>query len=238
VKMQPLDPDAQGQIFAEVVLPPDMAARRPMVAIDWKDFCAGHSGSSPLAPLLQGYARGSTSAQVLNQTAAALSWIKFLTSQTIIFSTSDSAHSDTLTGLHYYNVVISTAMHDPYEHLLTIKVQVNGSRYTSVAQSVTLTPGACEHTFRIGVDEALGRFVALVFTQFILALVHDTVRSLRGVTLISAGGTSRRLLLVHSVTLKHGSTQASPASAICQSCFVLILCPLSSYATLTLPSAV
>jgi hypothetical protein len=162
VKMQPLDPDAQGQIFAEVVLPPDMAARRPMVAIDWKDFCASHSGSSPLTPLLQGYARGSTSAQVLNQTAAALSWIKFLTSQTINFSTTDSSHSDTLTGLLYYNVVISTAMHDPYEHLLTIKVQVNGSRYTSVAQAITLTPGACEHTFRIGVDEALGRFVALV----------------------------------------------------------------------------
>ncbi len=32
-------------------------------------------------------------------------------------------------------------------------------------------------------------------------------------TLISPGGTSRRLLFVQSVTLKHGLTQASPASA-------------------------
>ena len=166
--MQPLDPDAQGQIFAEVVLPPDMAARRPMVAIDWKDFCAGHSGSSPLAPLLQGYARGSTSAQVLNQTAAALSWIKFLTSQTINFSTSDSAHSDTLTGLHYYNVVMSTAMHDPYEHLLTIKVQVNGSRFASMPQTVSLTPGACEHSYRMAVDEALGRCAAVLVLAIVM----------------------------------------------------------------------
>jgi hypothetical protein len=162
VKMQPLKPDVQGEIFAEIVLPPEMVARRPMAAIDWKDTCAGHSGCSPLAPLLQGYARSSTSMQVLNQTAAALSWIRFLTSQTINLSAADSSHSDTLIGLLYYHVVLSTATHDPLEHFLTIKVQVNGSRYTSVPQNITLTPGACEHVFRIGMDEALGRFVALV----------------------------------------------------------------------------
>ena len=34
--------------------------------------------------------------------------------------------------------------------------------------------------------------------------------SLKGLTLIAAGDVGRRLLLVHSVTLKHAGTQASP----------------------------
>ncbi len=162
LKMQPLDSDAQGQLFAEFVLPPDMAARRPTVAIEWKETCVRLSGCSPLPPMLQGFARGSTSLQVFNQSAAALSWLKFLTSQTIILSNSDTAHLNTLTGLRNYNVVISTPAHDASEHLLSLKVQVNGTRYNSVPQVITLTPGSCEHACIIAIDDALGRFVALL----------------------------------------------------------------------------
>lgn len=158
-KLQKLDPDAQGQVFAEMVLPPDMAARRPMMVVEWKETCHCLSGCSPIPPLLQGFSRSSTSLQVYNHTASALSWIKLLTSETIILATANSNSMNPLTGLRIYDVIISTPAHDPAHHLLAIKVQVNGSLYVSVPQAVTLTPGACEHVYRIGVDEALGRFV-------------------------------------------------------------------------------
>lgn len=208
--MQPLDPDAQGQLFAEVVLPPDMAARRPTVAIEWKESCTRLSGCSPIPPLLQGFARGSTSLQVFHQSAAALSWLKFLTSQTITLSNSDSAHLNKLTGLRNYSVVISTPTLNPSEHLLSLKVQVNGSRYTSVPQAIALTPGSREHACVIAIDDALGRFVAP--QQVCAKIISDAFCSVKGITLSAAGVISRRLQPVHSVTLKHGIQQASVAA--------------------------
>ncbi len=161
-KMQRLDPNAQGQLFAEVALPPDMAARRPITAIDWKETCSCLSGCSPISPLLQGFARGSTLLLVLNQAIAALSWLRFLTSQAIILTVANADPVSTLTGLRKYDVIIHTPALDPADHLMTIKVQVNGSRYVSVPQTVTLIPGACEHSYIVSIDEALGRFVALL----------------------------------------------------------------------------
>ncbi len=216
LKMQPLDPDAQGQLFAEIVLPADMAARRPTMAIEWKETLTRLSGCSPIPPLLQGFARGSTPFQVFNQSAAALSWLNFLTSQTIALPKSDSAHLDTITGLRNYSVVINTPAHNPSEHLLAIKLQVNGSRYVSVPQAITLTPGSFEHTCTVAIDDALGRFVLLLLLcsshnlrwQYYDPNSFDTIFSLKSITLIAAGEKSRRLLPVYSVTLKHGVQQA------------------------------
>jgi hypothetical protein len=216
-KLQKLDADAQGQVYAEMILPPDMAQRRPMMAVEWKETCHCLSGCSPLPPLLQGFSRSSTSLQVYNYTASALSWIKLLTSETIILTTAKSDSMNPLTGLRIYDVVISTPVLDPADHLLAIKVQVNGSLYVSVPQAVALTPGAREHVYRIGVDEALGRFVDALSSVILLqsqrtlvVVINDVVFcSLKGVTLITAGEVSRRILLVHCITLKHGGTQAN-----------------------------
>jgi hypothetical protein len=163
LKMQPLDPDTQGQLFAEVVLPAEMAARRPAMAIAWKETCTRLSGCSPIPPILQGFSRGSTPLQAFNQSAEALSWLQFLTSQTITLSNSDSAHLNTITGLRDYSFIINTPALDPSEHLLIIKIQVDGSRYSSVPQSISLTPGSCEHACIVAVDDALGRFVLSLF---------------------------------------------------------------------------
>jgi hypothetical protein len=160
--MPRLDLNAQGQLFAEVVLPPDMAARRPVTAVDWQETCVCLSGHSPLPPLLQGFARGSTSLQVLNDAAAALSWLRFLTSQSIVLTKASADPVSTSTGSRRYDVIIHTPVHDPADHLLTIKVQVNGSRFVSMPQTVSLTPGACEHSYSMVVDEALGRCAAVI----------------------------------------------------------------------------
>jgi hypothetical protein len=160
--MQRLDQNAQGQLFAEVALPPDLAARRPVTAIDWKETCSCVSGCSPISPLLHGFARGSTSLQLLNQAISALSWLRFLTSQAIILTVANADPVNELTGLRNYDVIIHTPALDPADHLMTIKVQVNGSRYVSVPQTVTLIPGACEHSYIVSIDEALGRFVAVL----------------------------------------------------------------------------
>jgi hypothetical protein len=166
--MQRLDPNAQGQLFAEVALPPDMASRRPITAVDWQETCICLSGHSPLPPLLQGFARGSTSTQVLNDLAAALSWLRFLTSQSIVLTIASADPVSTLTGSRLYDVIIHTPVHDPTDHLLTIKVQVNGSRFASMPQTVSLTPGACEHSYRMAVDEALGRFAAVLVLAIVM----------------------------------------------------------------------
>jgi hypothetical protein len=218
--MQPLDSDAQGQLFAEFVMPADMAARRPTAAIEWKETCRHLSGCSPISPMLQGFARGSTPLQVFQQSLAALSWVHFLTSQTIAFSSPDSAQLNAITGLRDYSVIIRTPTHNPSEHLATIKVQVDGSRYASVPQLVRLTPGSCEHACVIAIDDALGRFVLSLLFRCIVVLrlrcrarkFYDAVFSLKGITLIAAGEVSRLLLPVHTVVLKHGDQQARAAT--------------------------
>ena len=157
--MQPLHPDVQGQLFAEMAMPPDIAARRPQLAIDWKETCARMSGCTPLCPLIQGFMRGSTTLQVLQQVAAALAWLKFLTSQSLNLAPQFMSRDPP--GLRIHSVVITTPLLHASDHLLSIKVQINGSRYTSVPQTITLTPGACEHSCRVAVDDALGRCVSV-----------------------------------------------------------------------------
>ena len=159
LKMQPLHPDVQGQLFAEIAMPPDMAARRPQLAIDWKETCARMSGCSPLCPLIQGFMRGSTTLQVLQQLAAALAWLKFLTSQSLNLAPQFVSHDPP--GLRIHSVVITTPLLHASDNLLSIKLQINGSRYTSVPQTIALTPGACEHSCRVAVDDALGGCVSV-----------------------------------------------------------------------------
>ena len=54
---------------------------------------------------------------------------------------------------------MTTTVTQAPEKKVECKMGGNGSLYVSVPQAVTLTPGAREHVYRIGVDEALGRFV-------------------------------------------------------------------------------
>jgi hypothetical protein len=164
LKMQPLSHDVQAQLFAEVALLPEAAARRPAAAIDWKETCSRVAGCSPVPPLLQGCARGFTAAQVLDHASEALHWLKFLTSHSLNFAAAEPPSPEgAITGLRNYSLVITTPPLDPAHHLLSVKLQFDGSQFQSVPQLIQLTPGASEHKCTAAVDDALGRSFSPIF---------------------------------------------------------------------------